>query len=96
MFTEDLTAFFNTDTGMAQAATVGGVAVSVIFDNAYAAGNVGLLGMASTQPSIIMPTAQVPGSPIGAAVSVNASNYLVAAHEPDGSGISRLWLESAA
>ena len=95
MFTEDLTAFFDTDTGMAQVATVDGVAVSVIFDNATALGNVGILGMAGTQPSILLPTASVPASPLGKAVSVNATAYLVAAHEPDGTGVSRLMLEAA-
>lgn len=97
MFTEDLNAFFDTTTGFAQAATVGGVAgVAVIFDNGAAQGSVGLLGMAGTQPSIVLKTADVPATPVGSAVTVNATAYLVAAHEPDGTGLSRLLLESAA
>ena len=95
MFTEDISAFFDTASGHAVAATVSGVPVDVIFENAYALGNAGILGMAGTQPAIVLPTAQVPASPIGAAVSVNATAYLVAAHEPDGTGISRLMLEAA-
>jgi hypothetical protein len=96
MFVEDLNAFLDTTTGFAQLATVGGVAVGVIFDNGYALGNVGLLGMAGSQPSITLKTTDVPATPVGGAVTVGATAYLVAAHEPDGTGISRLLLESAA
>ena len=95
MFAEDTSAYFDTTTGFAQAATVGGVSVAVIFDNASALGAVGPFGMASTQPSVTLPTAQVPVDPVGTSVVVGGSTYLVAAHEPDGTGISRLLLESA-
>lgn len=77
-------------------AVVGGNALDVIFDNGYALGNVGLLGMATSQPSITLKTTDVPATPVGSAVNVNATAYLVAAHEPDGSGMSRLLLELAA
>ena len=95
MFAEDTTAFFDTTCGFAQTATVGGASVAVIFDNASALGSVGPFGMASTQPSITLPTAQVPVDPVGTTVVVGGGTYLVAAHEPDGTGISRLLLESA-
>ena len=95
MFTEDTSAYFDTTTGFAQLATVGGVAVGIIFDNGYALGNVGMLGMASSQPSITLKTSDVPISPVGTAVLIGLASYLVAAHEPDGTGISRLVLESA-
>ena len=95
MFAEDTTAFFDTTTGFAQTATVGGSGVAVLFDNANALGSVGPFGMASTQPSITLPTAQVPSTPVGTTVVVGGGTYLVAAHEPDGTGISRLLLESA-
>ena len=94
MFTEDLSAFFST-AEFATAATLNGVAVSGIFDAPLALGVVGEYGMASTQPSITLPTAQVPVDPVGTSVVVGGSTYLVAAHEPDGTGISRLLLESA-
>ena len=96
MFTEDLSPFFDTTTGFAQTATVAGQSVAVLFGDAYAAGNVGMLGMAGNQPAITLKTADVPASPLGATVVVNATTYLVAAHEPNGSGVSRLILESAA
>ncbi len=76
-----------------EAITVGGVAVTAIFDNGYALGNVGTLGMASTQPELNLATADVPATPVGIAVSVGGTAYLVAAHEPDGLGASRLLLE---
>jgi hypothetical protein len=95
MFAEDLSAYFDTATGFAQPATVGGASVAVIFDNAGTLGSVGPYGMASTQPTVTLPTAQVPAEPVGTTVVVAGNTYLVAAHEPDGTGISRLLLESA-
>lgn len=100
MFVEDLTPFFSTDNVGVSVATVGGVAgVGVHFDNAYALGNVGLLGMASSQPAITLPTAQVPADPVSTSVVITAGegagSYTVAEHQPDGTGISRLVLEVA-
>ena len=101
MFAEDLTPFFHPDSVGVSIATVGGVAgLGVQFDNGYALGNVGMLGMASSQPAIVLPAAQVPAEPVGTAVVITAGqgvgSYLVAAHEPDGTGISRLVLEASA
>lgn len=76
-------------------ATLNAVAVTGIFDNGYAPGSVGPYGMASTQPSLTLSTASVPADPVGMPVVVGAASYLVAAHEPDGTGISRLLLELA-
>lgn len=77
-------------------ATLNGVAISAIFDNGYSLGSVGPMGMASTQPSLTLPTASVPANPVGLTVVVGGVSYLVACHEPDGTGISRLLLESGA
>ena len=92
MFVENTAAYFS-DFG--QTATVGGVSVSGIFDNGYALGGVGAIGMASSQPTFTLATASVPASPVGTAVVVSGGNYLVGAHEPDGTGMSRLLLEAA-
>ncbi len=73
-----------------------GVVVPAIFDNISALGSVGPFGMASTQPSITLKTSDVPTSPIGVSAVVGAITYLVAAHEPDGTGVSRLLLEASA
>lgn len=94
MFVEDLTPFFN-PSEFAISVSIGGVPVSAIFDNGYAQGNVGMLGMATTQPTLTLASADVSTNPVGAAVLVGAVAYVVAAHEPDGTGISRLLLESA-
>ena len=75
--------------------TLAGIAVPGIFDNGFALATVGPYGMASTQPTLTLPTAQVPANPVGLAVVVNSVGYLVAGHEPDGTGISRLLLELA-
>jgi hypothetical protein len=77
-------------------AVVNSVAVPAIFDAAYAQGSVGAYGMASSQPVLTLATADVPATPVGAAVVVGAASYLVAEHQPDGTGISRLLLEAAA
>lgn len=92
MFTEPTAAFFSY---FGQSATVGGVSVSGIFDNGYALGGVGAMGMASSQPMLTLATANVPANPVGTAVVVGGGNYLVGAHEPDGTGMSRLLLEAA-
>lgn len=96
MFTENLDDFLDTDTGFAQVVTVNGQSVKAIYNNAYASGNVGMLGMAGAQPALELKTADVPASPIGMAVVANGTSYLVAAHEPDGTGMSLLLLEAAA
>jgi hypothetical protein len=101
MFVEDLTPFFDVDAIGVSIATVGGVAgIGVQFDNDYALGNVGMLGMAGSQPAIVLPSVSVPVDPIGTAVLITAGpgigSYLVAEHKPDGSGVSRLVLEVSA
>jgi hypothetical protein len=94
MITDDLTPFFSVDE-FATSVSVGGVTVFAIFDNGNTQGNVGTLGMASTQPQLTLASTDVPTNPVGAAVLVGAVAYTVAAHEPDGTGLSRLLLEAA-
>lgn len=81
--------------GDATAVIGGGSPLQVVFDCAAAMGNVGLSGMATTAPSIVLATPLVPAEVVGVAVVVNAVAYLCVAHEPEGSGMSRLILESA-
>lgn len=100
MFVEDLAPFFAADSVGVSIATVGGVAgVGVQFSNGYALGNVGALGMAGSQPAITLPDTAVPADPVGSAVVITAGqgmgSYLVAACEPDGTGITVLLLEVA-
>lgn len=99
--TEDLSVFFDLATPGSVTATVSGQSVVALFDNASAATLLGamggrgvsLSGMAGTHPTLTLPTASVPSDPVGKTAVVNATNYLIAAHEPDGTGVSVLQLE---
>ena len=70
-----------------------GTETPAIFDNGYALGAAGPFGMATTGPQLTCATAQIAADPVGLAVSVNGRNYLVAEHQPDGTGMSTLILE---
>lgn len=90
---EDLSAFLD-PTVFGELVTVGSVTgVRAIFDDAYALGNVGTNGMASSQPALTLATADVPAQPRGKPAVVRGLDYVIADHEPDGTGISRLLLE---
>ena len=75
-------------------ATLNGMEVAGIFDNAYRTGDIGI-GMASTQPAFTTLTANVSGEAVGQLLTINGTGYYVAAHEPDGTGMSLLLLEVA-
>lgn len=92
-FVEDLSVFFNADTQGFVQATLAGVAVTGIFDAAYQLGDVGGNGMATVAPVFTLATSAVPANSVGQTLVVNAVNYTVAAHEPDGTGVSLLLLE---
>lgn len=72
------------------------VSFAVIFDNGYAAGSVGLAGMASSQPSAMARSADVADLAVGGSIDVNGVAYLVAEIQPDGTGMVTLLLEKAA
>lgn len=84
-FVEDRRAFF-TDFGVP--AVVGGVALTGIFDAAYA----DALGIGGSAPVLTIDTdATTPA--YGAAVTVAGVSYTVAEIQPDGTGMTRLLLE---
>lgn len=91
MFATD--AFFNTDE-FAVTGVLDGAAVVGILDKGYALGAVGMVGMAGSQPVFTCPTPA--GDPVGQLLIVGTDRYVVAAHEPDGTGVSRLLLEVSA
>jgi hypothetical protein len=101
-FDEDLSVFFDTDE-LAVDATLDGVAVRVVFDRAYQFGDVGGAGMASTQPVATIASSALPSSVEGKALVVSGSqpgfplslSFTVVTHEPDGTGVSQLFLEKA-
>jgi hypothetical protein len=80
-------------------ATVAGQALQGIFDNEHAValgGPFDGMGVSTTQPRLTCATASLPADPAGAAVVVGVGNYVVAEHQPDGTGISVLVLRRAA
>lgn len=95
MLSENFDVFFE-DNEFATTAVVDGTNMSVIFDAAYALGDVGPYGMSSVAPMVTLPTAKVPADPIGKPVVVNGKSYIVTVHQPDGTGVSTLTLEAAA
>ena len=94
MLTDDLSPFFSVDE-FAQAGTLDGRQVLGIFEAGYAPGGVGI-GMAGTQPTFTLPTSSVVADPVGATLQTGEATFIVALHEPDGTGVSRLILELAA
>lgn len=90
--TEDLAPFF---ADFAVDATVNGAAVRGIFDAGWQPAEVGLVGMSSARPMLTLPTAGLSADPVGQTAVVNGISYLVAVHQPDGTGVSTLMLERA-
>lgn len=87
MFTEDLTTFF---ADFAAPATIGGVAVRVIFEAAYS--NPFGSAVDTTQPTCWAPSASVQNAVQGTSASIGGVSYVVERVEPDGTGISRISL----
>lgn len=71
------------------------VTFPVIFDAAGQNAGIGG-GLAITSPMVTLSTSDVPEEPVGWEITVNDIRYTVAAHEPDGTGLSRLILERSA
>lgn len=94
MFAEDLAVFFDTDTGFAQSATVGAASFPVIFDNAFQSPLSGMIE--STGPVCQAKSADVSTVVQGTAISINAVAYKVREVQPDGTGVTTLFLERAA
>ena len=90
-FTEDLTAFFDTD-GFAVTATVGDGSVSGIFDHEF----VEAQGVAGEVPVFLCAASDVSAVAVGAALTVNGQAYAVRVRQADGTGLMRLVLEETA
>lgn len=89
---EDLSTFF-ADFGTA--ALFDGVSepVTVIFDGAAERSVLGELGMGTTSPAITLATQDVPPNVVGRALTVDGVRYEVAENQPDGTGVSTLFLK---
>ena len=88
---ENFAPFFN-ESDFATSAVLAGVTVSGIFADGYAVGGVGI-GMATGRYTFVLPTAAVPVDVVGQGLSVGGTSYVVAAAQPDGTGITTLELE---
>ena len=75
--------------------TLGAATVRAIVDKGYSGAQVGIAGMATTQPMLTLGTADVPEPVVGVSVTVDSVPYVVAEHRPDGTGLSVLLLEAA-
>ena len=64
-----------------------------IFDDAYAASDVGELGMGTTKPTLLLPSIQVPAAVRGVQLEVAGQHFTVEGAQPDGTGCTLLILE---
>ena len=81
MFTEDLSAFFDTD-DFAIAATVGATTVPVIFDAAY----LRALDIVSTVNPVALAQASDTAAAVGATIVINGTSYTIRNREPQDDG----------
>ena len=72
--------------------TIGAVSgISAVFDNGYANA---FMDVAGSQPSLLLPASSVGSAAVGSAITVGSTSYTIAEIQPDGTGMTRLVLES--
>jgi hypothetical protein len=81
---------------LGQSVFVDGMAVTGIFENSSTFATHSQIGYEHTAPTLTVETACVPSPAVGVDVSIGNDDYVVFAHEPDGSGLSCLLLERRA
>ena len=87
----DSAEFMDTTYGFAMTVTLAGAPCAAIFDNGYA----NAFGdIAGSQPALLMSTVAAGSATTGTAVTVNSTAYTVAERQDDGTGMTRLVLES--
>lgn len=91
-FTEDISAFFDTD-DFAVSATVGAATFNVIFDNAYLSAG-GDAPVAGTQPMVTARSSDVSSVWIGNTMTINSVAYVVTGIHPDGTGVTVITLRT--
>ena len=95
MFQEDLSVFFNIAEHAIEASIDGVFDVRGIFSEAYGTAGMGN-GVATTVPTFLLETNQVPAQPVDRQIIVNDVVYLIRGVEPDETGrASLLVLEHA-
>lgn len=89
MFTEDLTAFFDSD-GIADSATVGGSSVSGIFSREF----VEVQNVEGYYPTFLLSDSDAASITKNSTVlTINSANYMAISKRPDGTGTTLLVLE---
>jgi hypothetical protein len=84
--------FRNANTDFGTPATVGGVAVTGIYDAAYQ----DALGIGGSGPMFRCPSASIPAAVAGSPVTIGAASYTIAGPvEHDGTGMATLHLRDA-
>lgn len=76
----------------ATATLPGGAQVAVIFDMPGVVASVGPMGMQTEAPACTVASEALPADIVGQPITIGAMAFTVTAHEPDGTGMSRLWL----
>ena len=94
MFAEDLSPFFDVAGGFAVTATVGATSFPVIFDNGYQGALSGMVE--STGPVCRAKSADVSTVVQGTSITISAVAYKVREVQPDGTGVTVLFLERSA
>lgn len=89
MFVENLAPFF-ADFGVSAQIGDPATAVTVIFDDS-AEDSFGLV--ATTAPTLLLPTDALPPVSIGSPVVVAGASYTIAALHPDGTGVTQIRLK---
>ncbi len=93
MFAEDLSLFFSADEHAHQG-QLAGVAVAGIFDSGY---REALGGIAAQDPTYTLPSSSMGAADVGSPLSVEGQGaFVVAAIEPDGTGVTVLRLQKSA
>lgn len=91
MFAEDLSQFKDATHGFAWAVTIGGVTGTAL-NFVESPGDV--LGLvASSDPELLVDSADFPAIAVGDAVSVNATSYTIIGLYPDETGVMRVALK---
>jgi len=75
--------------------TLGGVVVQAVWEDDYTRASAGSLGMDTSSPALLLATSLVPTAYEGVPVTRLGVSYTAAHHQPDGQGLSVLFLERA-
>jgi hypothetical protein len=96
MIGDDLTPFFVPGEFAGVGDTLDGQPVAGIFDREFVSTDDGI-GMATSRPAYLLPTSEVPAAPeeMILVIAKTGARFIVAAHEPDGTGVTMLILEKA-